>query len=534
MGEADLERGRTAYDERRWDVCVAALRAADDEQPLSFDDLKLLGLSLYMTGEDAASNQVLERCHAQAMAEEGWADAAETAFWHAFILFNSNEPARGGAWLARSRAVIADHGVTGPAAVLPDVAEARNLVLGGRLDEGIALADAAAAAGKRLGEANLEVLGGLGVAFGLLRQGRRDDALGRFDEVMLTVSARDLYPTVAGLAYCAVISACMSVLDVPRAQEWTGVLSDWCDAQSGLVPYRGQCLVHRSQLKAMQGDWLGALEEARAACARLGGTAVGDAWYQLGEVHRLQGAYPEAENAYRQANSHGRQPEPGLALMRLTQGRVEESVTTFRRLYAEPDRLDRADILAGYVEAMLVSGDLEAAETAVEELGEGAEGLPLVHRARAAEARGALLLARDDPAGSLSCLRSACETWRTLSMPYDAARTRARIGDACRMLGDDSSADLEYDAARETFARLGAGPALERLGGADRPASGVLTAREVEVLRLVAGGHTNRAIAGELVLSEKTVARHLSNIYTKLGIGSRAAATAYAYDHRLV
>ncbi|MBO0846801.1 MAG: helix-turn-helix transcriptional regulator, partial [Nocardioides sp.] len=143
-------------------------------------------------------------------------------------------------------------------------------------------------------------------------------------------------------------------------------------------------------------------------------------------------------------------------------------------------------------------------------------------------------LAEDDPAGALARLREALEVWNDLGMPYDAARVRERMGDACRLLGDESAAALEYDAAREVFTRLGARPDLARLDRAAKPAAGGLTAREVEVLRLVARGQTNRAIAGQLVLSEKTVARHLSNIYAKLDIGSRAAATAYAYDHGLV
>jgi DNA-binding NarL/FixJ family response regulator len=533
MGQADLERGRAAYAERRWDVCVEALSAADDEEPLRFEDLKLLSLSLYMTGQDAESNGVLERSHRLAMSDERWADAAETAFWFAFVLLNTGETARGGAWLARSRAIAAEHDVPGSIAALPDAAEARGLVISGRAEEGLALATSTARTGKLEGNPNLEVLGRLALGWALLRQGRREAALASYDEVMLTVSSSDqVYPTVAGLAYCAVISACMSVLDVPRAQEWTGLLSDWCDTQSGLVPYRGQCLVHRSQLKAMRGDWTGALDEARTACARIGGPAIGDAWYQLGEVHRLQGEYAEAEDAYRKANSHGRQPEPGLALMRLTQGRVDEAVTTFRRLHAEQGRIDRPDILAGFVEAVLTAGDVDSARAAADELA-AASDPPPVHQARAAEARGAVLLAEQDPAEALSHFRQALALWTDLGMPYDAARVRVRIGDACRRLGDDAAASLECDAARETFLRLGARPDLDRLAAA-ASGNGVLTAREVEVLRLVAGGHTNRAIAAELVLSEKTVARHLSNIYTKLGIGSRSAATAYAYDHHLV
>jgi DNA-binding CsgD family transcriptional regulator len=533
MEEAALERGRAAYADRRWNVCVESLRAADAEEPLSGDDLRLLGLSLHMTGDDEASMAVLERAHRLALDEEHWAEAAETAFWFGFILINSDETTRGTAWLTRSRALAAEHHVPGSIAALPDAAEARGLVMAGRTEEGLALASACARTGRAEGNANLEVLGRLGVGWALLRQGRRAEALAAYDDVMLTVSwSNQVYPTVAGLAYCAVISACMSVLDIRRAREWTGALSEWCEAQSGLVPYRGQCLVHRSQLMAMQGDWVGALDEARSACARLGGPAIGDAWYQLGEVQRLQGRYQDAEDAYRRANSLGRQPEPGLALMRLEQGRLDEAVTTFRRLYAEPSRIDRADILAGFVAAVLAAGDVDAARTATDELAADAEASP-VHQGRAAEARGAVLLAEQDPAGALAHLRQALGVWTTLEMPYDAARVRVLIGDACRGLGDETAACLEHDAARETFVRLGAGPALARLD-ATTPGHGGLTAREVEVLRLVAAGHTNRTVATELVLSEKTVARHLSNIYTKLGIGSRSAATAYAYDHHLV
>ena len=351
----------------------------------------------------------------------------------------------------------------------PSTVEARGLLEAGRDEEALALAAAAADIGRTHGDANLEVLGRLTVGQVLLQEGRREEALACLDEVMLTVSTGDLYPTVAGLAYCAVIGICMGLLDVPRAQEWTSVLSDWCDAQTGLVPFRGSCLVHRSQIKTMRGDWAGALEEARRACD-VPSAAAGDAWYQLGEIHRMHGAYPEAEDAYRQANSLGRQPEPGLALMRLAQGRVDEAVTTFRRLHAEPDRLDRADVLTGYVETMLATGEVDTAEAAVDELESGSEHLPLMYRARAAEARAAVLLARDDGAGGLACLRPAWKAWHALGMPYDEARVRVRMGDACRLLGDDSSAALEYDAAREAFSRLGARPDLERLDRAADPA----------------------------------------------------------------
>jgi DNA-binding NarL/FixJ family response regulator len=527
-----LSQAREAYAERRWDACRDLLREADGAEPLAHEDLLRLAFSLHLLGDDAGTREVFERAHQTAVVEGRWREAAQAAIWYGFVLDTLGERARSSGWATRARGLALDHGLDGVEPALLDAEEAHGLLLAGRVAEARELAAVAARTGKELGDANVEVLGGLTVGYALLHEGRREEALACLDDVMVTVSTQPLQPPVAGVAYCAVIGTCMNLLDLPRAQEWTSVLSDWCDSQSGLVPFRGQCLVHRSQIKTMHGDWAGALEEARRACERLDRTAAGDAWYQVGEIHRMRGDWEQAEAAYRQANSHGRQPEPGLALMRLAQGRLETATATFRRLYAETGRVDRVDVLAGFVEAMVAGGELDAAQAAVEEL-DAVDGSTPVHRGRAAEARGLLELTRADPAAALAPLRTALGVWSQLGMRHDAARVRARIGDACRALGDEASAALEHEAARETFRELGARPDLERLERQRSPLGG-LTAREVEVLRQVAAGHTNRQIAADLFLSEKTVARHLSNIYTKLGLRSRSAATAYAYDHHLV
>ena len=304
------------------------------------------------------------------------------------------------------------------------------------------------------------------------------------------------------------------------------------------MPYRGFCLVHRAQIMAMGGAWDDAMVEARSACVLLRAPALGLAWYALGELHRLAGSYAEAEDAYRTANAIGQQPEPGLTKLRLAQGRVDVAAGTVRRLLAESQRTDRADVLATAVEVLIVAGDLDAARAASEELTAlaGEQDSTLLS-SLAVEAAATVRCAETASADALPLLRLAWEGWRELGMPYDAARVRVRIGDCCRALGDEGSAQMEYDAARLVFEQLGAQPDLERLderADATVKAAGGLTGREVEVVRLAAGGLTNRAIAQRLFLSEKTVARHLSNIYTKLGIGSRAAATAWAYDHHLV
>jgi ATP/maltotriose-dependent transcriptional regulator MalT len=322
------------------------------------------------------------------------------------------------------------------------------------------------------------------------------------------------------------------------------VLTAWCAAQPDLVPYRGQCLLHRAELLQLRGAWPDALEEASRAYQRFlqptAHPAAGAAAYQQAELHRLRGETAEAEEAYRRASRWGREPQPGLALLRLGQGQPGAARAAIRRALDEAtDRADRCRLLPAQVELALAGGDLAAARAAADELALAAGELdaPLL-RATATAAQGEVQLAEGDARAALGALRAAAAAWRELEAPYEAARARVGVGLACRALGDQDSAAMELDAARWAFQRLGAAPDLARLDALAGPdpagAAGGLTAREVEVLRLVATGRTNRAIAGELVLSERTVDRHVSNILTKLGVASRAAATAWAYEHQLI
>jgi ATP/maltotriose-dependent transcriptional regulator MalT len=293
----------------------------------------------------------------------------------------------------------------------------------------------------------------------------------------------------------------------------------------------------------LRGQWNDAEREAQLARERLKvqrmDREMGDAVYQQAEIHRLRGAFVEAEAAYRQASEHGRSPVPGLAQLRLAQGQVEAAGAMIRRALGEAgDRRSRAWLLEASVEIALAGGDFAAAREAVVELRSiaSAFGAPFLE-AVAERADGAVLLATGETAAALTPLRRSYAAWKTLDAPFEAARVRVLIGQACRTLDDADSAALELAAACRTFRELGAAPDLARAEALASRSSerqpGGLTPREVEVLRLVASGMTNRSVAGELVLSEKTVARHLSNIFTKLGISSRASATAYAYEHGL-
>ncbi len=534
--DAALERARQLYAERAWAAARTALLDRDAVRPLEPGDLVLASIAAYMTGRNAESVQLMIRTYEGFLAAGDEAMAARAAFWLCFTLLNAGDVVHAGAWAERSKRLIGDG--EGSDAALRGYHEslrAHQLVGSGHPDQALALSLALIEVACDADEPDLEALSRVNAGQALVALGRAQQALAQLDQVILAVESDLLSPPVAGLAYCAVILACLRLFDLRRARDWTAALTAWCDAQSGDVPYRGQCQVHRAHLMTLQGDWVGALAEARAAVDRLDGHVLGEAYYQLGELYRLRGETEPAEQSYRQANSCGVQPEPGLSRLRLAQGRVDAAVRTVRALHAEPGRSDRAEILAVYVDVMLQAGEVEPAADAAAELATVAAGsaVPLLH-AQADEATAGVLLARGDPAAALPLLRTALRRRQEMGTPYEAAAIQVRIGTALDAMGDPDSARMSYDAARAVFERLGARPDLRALEPPAPARDGVLTAREIEVVRLVAAGHTNRAIARELMLSEKTVARHLSNVYAKLDLPSRAAATAYAYDHGLL
>ena len=375
----------------------------------------------------------------------------------------------------------------------------------------------------------------------LIQQGDVVAGLKCLDETMLAVVAGELSPIMTGLMYCSVIDTCRQVYALGRAREWTSAFSSVCEQQPEMVAFTSICLVHRAEIMQLQGAWPDALTEACRACERAQRAdrkPPGAALYQQAEIHRLCGEFAKAEDAYRTASELGCEPQPGLALLRLAQGRTDAACAAMRRLTsATSDRLRRARLLPAHLEIMLAIGDVEDARCARDELRELAHAFDTdVLRAVVAQADGAIALAEGHAHAALDPLRCAFELWERLEAPYEAARVRVLIGHACRALGDDEAAGLEHQAARSVFERLGAQPDLARLDAPKTPAqagSTPLTARELQVLRLISTGRTNKEIADELCLSERTIDRHVTNILTKLDVRSRTAATAYAYDHKL-
>lgn len=535
---------RTPVQSRPWQAAFDRLSAADREGRLTVEELEQLALGAYMLGSDDACENAWMRAHQEYLRQGQMRRAARCAFWQACGPLFRGELAPALGWIARGRRVLVavpgDCAERGWLLVL----ESLPVMFGGDPEAAYPGFVRAAEIGERFGDLDLITFARLGQGMSLIPQQRIAEGMALLDEVMVAIMTGELSPVLTGIAYCSMIDVCQAVFDLRRAREWTAALSRWCESQSDMVPYRGNCLIHRCEIFQLQGKWRDALDAAERACDLLSGPAtwdtLGSAYYQLGEIQRLSGAFVEAEQAYRNASRAGRDPEPGMSLLRMAQGRRDVAAAGIRRVLDERrEAIDRSKVLPAYVEILLAANDSGAARQAADELRHIADELNAPYLdALAAHAMGAVLLAEGDARAALVALRGAQSSWQELDAPYQMARVCMLIGLACRALGDDGGAELALDAARSLFEALGAFPDLEqarRLSGTPvTSAAGGLSTRENEVLMLVAAGKTNRAIASELFVSEKTVARHVSNIFTKLNFSSRSEATAYAYRHGLV
>jgi ATP/maltotriose-dependent transcriptional regulator MalT len=518
---------------------AAAPRKTPHVEPLDAAHHERQAVDAYLLGNDDATSDAWEGAYRAHLDAGDRANAARCAFWLGLCLMLSGREAQASGWLTRTQRLVE---------TIDDECAALGYLLIPELLGALAVGDATGAyaaahrateIGARLSDPDLCAFGILGQGQALIAQG--DTAMGvtRLDEVMVSVVADELSPVTAGIVYCAVILECMGLFDLARASEWTDALSDWCDAHAGMVPYRGQCLVHRSQLQQAAGDWTTARVTIDLACERLADPphpALGLAHYQRGELARLHGDLDAAEAEYRTSNRLGFSPMPGFALLELTRGDIDAACATIRRaLHETVGTVDRPRLLAAAVEIFRTAGDTTSAHVASEELA----GIAQKTRcdtldALSAQSTGAVRLSEGDPAGALRSLRDAAATWHRLNLHYDAARTSVLLGLSCAALDDHGSARLEFEDARRTFKQLGAGPDLAGVPWPDSGTASALSPRERQVLTQVASGKTNREIADALTISQHTVGRHLENIFSKLGVTSRAAAIARAYESDLL
>lgn len=539
-----LGQGREAFRTKRWSEAVRLLSAAEELSPLIPEDYEALTTARFLIGPDQVGAEIMGAASRVFLERGDVLRAVRAAFWASATLGRLGKVAMGSGWNARGQRLLEEAGIE-------DCVERGYLLMGpafaamhsGEFETVVGLVEEISGVARRFGDAGLLALIRQVEGRARLLQGDVHGGMAILDEVMLTATTIEMSPLIVGLIFCFVIRTAHELHDFGRAREWTVAVEHWCLTQPDLDMYRGECQVYRAHVLQVGGDWQRASEQVASACRAFlrppPHPAAGFALYEQGELHRLKGRYSEAEHAFTQAASHGHSAQPGLALLRFGQGRLETANASIRRTLAEThDPLARAGVLPAIVEIVLAVGDLEAAQDAAAELAQiGGQIRSEYVQGLAAHAQGALLLARRQADEALAALRRAAATWLRLNAAYLAARTRLLIGRACRELGDEDAARLDIEGARQAFASLGAEPDMRQAAALVAPARRNLplglTGREAELLALLVTGKTNREIAAQLCISEKTVARHVSNIFNKLGVSSRAAATAYALKHDL-
>ncbi|MGD2140334.1 MAG: LuxR C-terminal-related transcriptional regulator [Burkholderiales bacterium] len=542
-----LDQGRSAFARRQWRTAYVQLSAADRDAPLEPADLERLATAAYLTGQDDDALTLWARLHHACIEADNPERAVYWGYWLSLIHLVHGAPAQASGWLARTQRLDDARQDTSAAQGYGEVIDGLLALGSGDFTDATAHFRNAVGLADRFHDSDLLALGLLGEGQALVMQQEFADGAARLDEAMLGITSGEVSPVLAGIVYCAVILTCQRTFDLARAREWTKQLDTWCAAQPDLMPFRGECLVHRSQLLQSRGDWSHALDEAARAREHLAARSeavVGRACYQQGELHRLRGEYDAAERMFRDAGRYGCEPQPGVSLLLFATGEVEAAATAIRRAVdaavdvpGPAGGLSRPLLLGPLIEILLAIGDIAGARNAADDLATIAAKMNAPYLASvSAHSGGAVLLAEGKTQLAQARLREAWMLWQQLEMPYESACVRVLLGQVCRQLDDDETARMHFDAARAVFERLDAAPALDRLKRieTDVVSNSGLTPREREVLALVAAGKSNRRIASALDISEHTVARHVSNIFDKLGVNSRAAATTYAHTRKLI
>ncbi len=545
---------RALIEQHRWWDAYQVLSRLDGRSALGAQDLEDLAVCAFLCGKGMESRQARLRAYQIHLNGGDRRAAALCAMRIGFGQISTGELAQASgclpasltscaAWVAHAASLLTDgdEGVEQGYLLIPVAYE--QLVMGGDLDAAAADSARAVEIARGWGDQDLLVLGLTIQGRAMVRSGSIGNGVVYLDEAVMVVEAGDVSPSFAGIALGSAIEAAWEVLDLDRFGDWTEALRRWCELQDGMILFQSRSLGYRAILDELRGRWDDALDSAESACAvEIGDAdpaAAASAHYRQGELLRLRGQFEQAELAFREASRRGLDPQPGLALLHLARGDVEGAAASISRSLGETRKpLRRAAMLPACVEIMLAAGNLSAASEAAHELGATVDGFstPFVEAA-AHHARGAVLLAEGDPNGALGGLRVALRVWAHLDLPYEEARTRLVIAQCCRMLGDDDGSSLELSIARGILSDLGARPEVNKVDSllaTHPPSPHRLTKRELEVLRLVAQGMTNKEIAEELFVAPRTVDSHVSNIFTKLGVATRSAATALAHREDLL
>ena len=539
ISSSDLDAGRAAVADRRWADALESLARVDARDGLAGSDLQLLAIAALLRGEPRASDDALARAYAAHLSDEDTAGAARAAGWLALNLIEQGDFTNSVLWAARAMRIVGAMTAPGSLAGFARLAPAVGQLGSGNAAEAVHAFEEILELSDRECDPELAAIAGLGLGKSLIEAGSTAEGFAHLDRAMAAVAAGEVDPLPTGVISCAAISDALLAFDLERARAWMAVLDRWCSEQPQLVAFTGQCRALEAALLLVRGAWAEAATAVELALSRFRAgdyRAVWGAPYQLAELSRLRGAFHSAEESYRRAGESGWEPQPGASLLNLALGRTGRAQEEIRRSAAGVDPVTRRHLLPALIEIEVAAGDCGAARRALEELRDAHRVIltPMLD-ATVATADARVLLSEGRATDAVDAARRAVRAWEEVGAPYEAARSRVLSGRALETLGQATAAQAEFEAARAAFLALGAEPAVAELAQmtGDRR-TGVLTPRELEVLRLVSTGLTNRAIGTKLSLSEKTVARHLANIFGKLDLSTRAAATAYAYENGLV
>lgn len=544
----DTHAGMAACRNKLWKEAYHLLSEAEANRDLDAGAVEALGDAAYMIARETEAARYWASAHNRFIDDGDVRRAARIGFRLSLTSLLTGEGAASSGWLARSERLLESAQGRAAEEGLCILIRGLRRMFGGDPGQALPIFDAALELAVASRDPDLLALALLSRGQALVALGRAREGVSCLDEAMISVTQGSVSPIFSGILYCAVILTCNGIFDCARAREWTSAFDTWCSDQPGLIPFRGQCLIHRSEILQMQGNWDEAIVEAQRACNWLAGNSdatLSRAHYQMGELYRLTGASELAETSYREVLRHGGDPQPGFALLKLCHGDTEGALAAIRNAcgpnWAGGDRFDpdRLRLLGPAVEILLEAGDLETAEMAIECLGDGARAFPTpVLEATLSRSTAAFLEVTERPNEALDAFRSSFGTWQRLGVPYEEARTRVGLARVCHTLGDHEAAKAHSEAARETFTALNAAPDLAAMARipwlAPLTRDCGLSKRQIEVLRLVADGLSNHEIASNLGISEHTVARHISNVFDKAGVSSRAAAVSYAHRRGLL